>query len=150
MGNDNTTILLTSICCLVTFALPVPIISTFISIEYANESCQMVDPIGINLSNWLLGAGIGGLIAVLCLLTLMIMAIGCGSEVAGVLMAGFMILNALFNLIYSIIGSVVLFRSNMKCLNNGSDLGVMSLIVLIFYWVAFVANCCGSRARTSD
>lgn len=129
--------------------LPVPIASVVIANQNMEDSCQSMDSIGLSLSSWLLGAGIVGLVLILSLATLVIM-FSCHPNAAGVTTIALMIFNALFQMIYTTIGAVVLFRSNMDCLNNGTDLGVMSLVVLIFYWISILTSCCSSKSKSNS
>lgn len=133
--------LVCALWCILIFALPIPITSVVIGALHKNDECQYTDSIGLNLSQWLMGAGIGSIISLLSILTLIILTFLSDSATAFASLFTLIILNSLFNIIYSIIGSVVLFRSNMECLTDGTDLGIMALIVLIFYWLSLIQTC---------
>lgn len=134
---------------LVLFGLPVPISSVVIAGQNAHDECQSMDSIGLSLSDWLLGAGIVGLVLIVSLATLIVM-ITCHPKSAGVTIIVLVVLNSIFQLIYTTLGAVILFRSNMRCLNDGTDLGIMSLIVLIFYWITMLTGCCSTKSKKSE
>ena len=140
MGDKTTT--MTGVCCLLFFGLPMPIIAVLIAIAESGNPCQTTDAIGLNLSQWLLGSGIVGLISVLALVTLIFMVFCYDSAALAIAMFALTVIVSLFNLVYSIMGAIVLFRSNSKCLNQGTDLGICALIVLIFYWLSILLRLC--------
>ena len=139
-----------SVYCLLCLGLPMPIIATVIAVAQSGNMCQNTDAIGLNLSQWLLSSGIVGMASVLALVTLLIMAFCYNSAALAIAMTALTIIVSLFNLVYSIIGSIVLFRSNSACLNQGTDLGVCALLVLIFAWISILIRICNCPRNNSS
>lgn len=140
MGDKTTTP--AGVFCLLFFGLPMPIIAVLIAIAESGNPCQTTDAIGLNLSQWLLGSGIVGLIIDIGFGISYIMVICYDSGALAIVVFALTIVVSLFNFVYSIIGAIILFRSNSKCLNQGTDLGIYSLIVLIFYWLSILLRLC--------
>jgi len=132
----------TSIYCLLFFALPIPIISLIVAVNNMSDPCLSSKIIGLNLSQWLMGSGIGGIISITILITLLILNYAFTSEHFAVAVVISTIFIAVFNFIYSIIGSIILFAGNLTCLTHGTEIGIMSLIILIMYWFSVLARCC--------
>ncbi len=133
-------------CCLLVIGLPVPLASIIVGVEYMDDDCQKADPIGLSLSNWLLGMGISG-VSMLFVVMVSYSSVLClfGEEVLAVTVFILSLINGLFNIIYTTIGAVILFRNNVECIASGNALGELSLVVLIFYWISIVGTCCSAK-----
>lgn len=122
--------------------IPLAIISIYIGSQHHDDICQTTDKIDFALYEWLIGAGILTLIPtilIMIFITLMFFQLIDGKIYSGLSIAIFslMLYIAFFILItiYSIIGGIILYRNNIKCLENGTSLGIMSQIMLCFYWL---------------
>ncbi len=138
-------------CCLLVIGLPVPLASIIVGVEYMDDDCQKADPIGLSLSNWLLGMGIYGLSMLFVALASGGITIWLfGSDTVSVVRVILTLVSGLFNLIYTTIGALILFRNNRECITSGNSLGQLSLVVLILYWISLVAICCGGKRSSSE
>lgn len=146
MKNKNrklSLIIICIICILLIFFLPLPISSIIIAKNYENTACQNDDPIGMSLASWLLGMGIYG---ICILVSYIFVSLVSGDKPLPLKVLDF--LNNIFILIYTIIGAVLLFRSNLECLKSGNPLGVLTLINLILFWLSFIALVCRNRSSS--
>ncbi len=146
-------IIFSIICCLVIIFLPLPIANIVVGIEHMDDDCQKADPIGLSLSNWLLGMGIYGLSnIVVTILSYGISVCLFGKEAAKVVVTLLVIVNDIFCIIYTTIGGIILFRNNGECLN--SALGELTLATLIIHWIAILlsilSSICECRKYMSD
>lgn len=86
-----------------------------------------MDSIGINLSDYLFASGISGFILNTLILSVFISAL---LEVKFDTVA-ILILNILFNIIWIIIGGIILFRSNIECINSRYNFTIYTLVLWI-------------------
>lgn len=131
-----------TIACLI-FVLPIPIISIMTATEHRDDKCQNMDSIGIDLHEWLLGSGIVFLLTLFVSFASVGMMISClnesGTGTYIVILGTILFVHDLFGLIYSIIGGIVLYRSSMDCLTDGTALGIMAQIMLGVYWMGIIS-----------
>jgi hypothetical protein len=110
-------------------------IAEIILAEVRSNDCNLIDS-GTNLSpkSFLVGAGIVDIIKgsgiLICLIS---------KELAEMINITCIIcLILLFNIIWFIIGAVILFRSNIECINEGSLPAISALVAwLINLWMLF-------------
>ncbi len=150
-------IIAATFCCLIIIGLPVPIASIWIGVRDRDDSCQTTDSIGLELHEWLLGAGIAGLgFFIIVLVQLIMTLLLVDDDLNNISMSTFMrggitgtsisLASSIFAIVYSIIGGIVLFRSNLECLEDGgTTLGILSLVVILLYWIGIIRTCCDSN-----
>lgn len=102
------------IFCYLIIYIPLQISSIIIS-QY-NWFCNNADLMGLKVSNYLLGLGLSGLIS--NLLILLVLGV-CYSKIAEIMILIIVILNILFDISWFIVGAIILFRSNIECINTG-------------------------------
>lgn len=121
--------------CFILIASIVSIIEGFVDLT---DECTNEDAIGISLGSWLVGAGI----YVLCfgLSSICVIQLNGAKEMYGqeIPLKWFFILHIIFTIIYTIIGTVILFRSNFECFKSGNAVGVLSLMDIILYWISLI------------
>ena len=150
-------ILFCSLACLLIFGLPFLIASIAVSVSDSDNSCQTTDSIGLELHEWLLGAGISGLIITIIMITViggLFLSISRDSYVGAISSTLVIFLlslgSSIFSFVYSIIGAVILYRSNIDCLTDATPLGVMTQIVLCLYWLGILYTCFSRRKSNDD
>jgi hypothetical protein len=147
-ANVSRVVLIRNIVVAIIVILSLSALSIHYSIIDEENTCQKVDPIGIDISSWLLGAGIFtiGIFFIAGCSTLAMLLFLTDSDFLGstfffIITIASSILSILFFIIYSIIGAIVLYRSNIKCLQDGEMIGILSQIMLCFYWIFIFAMC---------
>jgi hypothetical protein len=129
-----------TIVCFSVLILALAIPSLIIGIQGRNDDCLETDPIGINISQWLIGSGIADIGLLVIVSTFGCIAL-CGAatecectQCFGAFgMYAFPITWVIFKLIYLIIGIVILARSSGECVKSGSNLGVMAIIDFVLF-----------------
>ena len=85
-----------------------------------------MDLMELQVSDYLLGLGLSGLIPDL----LILLVVGlCNLKIAEIMKLIIVILNILFGISWFIVGSIILFRSNIECINAGYGYILYALIL---------------------
>jgi len=117
--------------CLSALLSAVGIACLVIAANDGNNPCQGHDATNLNLKDWLIGYGVSDLIFVGILWICAGMVFGCDMEQFGAgLGTAAVVLWGLFKFCWTIVGIVVLARSNGKCVADGTDIGVMVVVAL--------------------
>ena len=101
-----------------------------------NTSCDITDAIGFNISNYLLGFGAWQIAMTIMPMLLIFTVAGLSALCQSYT---FMFCNILFIIVFTVslvftgfvifcLGSVVLFRSNMNCVHQGTPMAVFALV----------------------
>ena len=132
------------------FVVATPLAITSIVLSRQNGVCDNLD-LGTNLTvaQWLLGYGIASL-TVTCILCISIAFMWLGSALAKCVMVTISVLNSLFGLAWFIIGGVVLFRSNVDCIQEGVTYVVFALAMWCISAFFIVFNCSRVNIKPSD
>lgn len=124
------------IICVLVLALPLGITNIVLS-QTEDGECDHRDTIGLNIKEYLL---IGGIVSV-SVATLMaffgILSICLGSELTAIPIMVLTVLNILFGIAFFIIGAVILFRSNIECIHEGS----VPVIYALVLWCLSASSC---------
>ena len=83
--------------------------------------CNLTDIIGLNITDFLLGFGIYRLISVVVSLLTYYKSVGFEQHITRLIID--------FEITWTIIGGVVLFRTNLSCINERSLYGVFGLLI---------------------
>lgn len=151
---DRRVLTVVAICDIITysifFAMGVGII---LFASYSSNECDYTDPIGINLSGYLLGLGITwtiymGLHIVLWILILFgcilpALPVACFTLI-------YIILYKIFTLVWVILGGIVIFRSNLICIQDGHAKAIITLIIWCISALELVLSCCCSSRSSRD
>lgn len=117
--------------------LPLPIISIAVGKHYPDETCQKPDFLDINLSQWLqiINYFTIGVYGIFLLSYLIIKYIDNKYFFKfGVALIGLLVLvTPFFYVLFTIFGIIILYDTNIDCLNDGNILGIMTLINIVFY-----------------
>lgn len=108
--------------CLLVVLLPLAI--ACIVMSQKDTDCDNVDSMGLDTRDYLLGLGITGIIdSVVLSITFFFL------EVDGAVICGFFIFAMLyfFNIAWFIIGAIILFNSNIECIQEDSTVVVFAL-----------------------
>lgn len=115
------------VVCFVVFALPLGIASIVIS-QTQSDQCDYTDLMGINIKQYLLGLGIASVIVV-SFIAMCGLATLCSPEIGMGGMVTILIINAVFGFAMFIVGAVILFRSNIQCIQEGSVPVIYALVL---------------------
>jgi hypothetical protein len=83
------------------------------------------------IQDWLLGSAI--YLSILLILKLSIF--GDKYSLFAVIHDTTLILELFFNIIWSVLGSFILFRDSMNCLETNGAIWIFTLFTLVFYWI---------------
>ncbi|MHB1909620.1 MAG: hypothetical protein ACYCQJ_12260 [Nitrososphaerales archaeon] len=127
MGS-STTMSVIAIACIITIMTPLAI--TSLALSQKPMECDYIDEgTGLNVADYLLGLGISGLIsAFFLILTLSVVFCCDGSPFVALIN----ILPALFNFAWMIVGAVILFRSNLECIQASTPYVIYALVMWCF------------------
>ncbi|XWV25708.1 putative orfan [Tupanvirus soda lake] len=109
-------------------------------------SCDHFDKIGINVSDYILGAGISSFVVNLIMtFTFTMILLGIINSIP-IIVIVLLTLYSIFSFVWFIIGGVVLFRSNIECIKEESPAVIFALILWcinglhIFYGLCMKQN----------
>lgn len=125
--------------CTAIFICPLAIICIVLGAVHPSL-CDHTDIMGLNTSGYLLGLGITSLVTSLALVILHITKRRINNPLLDTCIAYINGFNALFGTIWCIIGGVILYRSNVDCINVGSVQVVWGLVM----WCLSVLHICSS------
>eukprot|EP01124_Arcella_intermedia_P021221 TRINITY_DN292_c0_g1_i1.p1 TRINITY_DN292_c0_g1~~TRINITY_DN292_c0_g1_i1.p1 ORF type:complete len:169 (-),score=7.41 TRINITY_DN292_c0_g1_i1:107-613(-) len=130
------------VCVMVCCALPLHITSTVLGfLEYNNChtpspnntcSCDVTDPSGLNVAQYLIGLGLAGITQVVLSMFLIGLNVLNPKPAFMVLFVGVSVAAALFGFSWFIVGAVVLFRSNIDCINSHTTHVVYAVVMWCF------------------
>lgn len=131
-----------AVCVAVTISA-VSIAALVIASTDGDNPCQGHDKLDLSLQDWLIGYGASnfGFLGLICI------AVGLSLKNPGVGMFTSVlcaVLYVLFGVIWSIIGIVILARSHNKCVADGTDIGIMTIIAIVF---GPLVSSCGLQSR---
>ena len=113
--------------CFLVIALPLGITSIVLS-QTEGGQCDYRDQMGLDMKKWLLGGGIASVVSV-CLIAFFGITSLCIDEMSIVPIVTVVVLNSLFGLAWFVIGAVILFRSNIECIKEGSVPVIYGLVL---------------------
>jgi hypothetical protein len=117
--NDQKTALLVAI--VLGFFLVVPLsITSIVLSQTKDSSCDVKDEMGLNVANWLLGQGI----TILVFWAALIVAF-----FAPAISLALIIVDTLFSTSWFVVGGIILFRSNIDCINEGGTMIIYALVM---------------------
>lgn len=127
MAGSKTCWTICGVVCFLVIALPLGITSIVLS-QVEKDQCDYKDQLGLDIKHYLLGSGIASvctacLIAIFGLLSLRM------DEMAMVPIIITVVINALFGIAWFVIGAIILFRSNIQCITEGSVPVVYALVL---------------------
>ena len=115
----------------IAFVLPLAIVSIYMSQTQGGE-CDYEDAIGLNIKEYLF---IGGIVNIAIVLAVVIGL--CISLVTSIPLYILLALNTAFSIIWFVIGGIVLFRSNLECIREGS----VPVIYALVLWCLSILGC---------
>jgi hypothetical protein len=127
-------------CIFLFLVIPIGIASITISQVESNQ-CDYRDIMGLDIKQYLLGAGIASigfnLLLVIFLVISWMSMTSSRYEIFSICTTVTFVTNVLFGIAWTIIGGVILFRSNMACIEQGVPLVCYALIVFIIAFASF-------------
>ena len=126
---------ITGVICFLGFALPLAITSIVLSQTEKGE-CDIEDTMGLNIKEYLLiGGSISVVVSVLTAVALLTSL--CLDEFSAIPVAILTVLNVLFGTAWFIVGAVILYRSNIECIKEGS----VPVIYALVLWCMSASSC---------
>ncbi|XWV24477.1 putative ORFan [Tupanvirus deep ocean] len=117
-------------------------IATIIMGSLSPGTCDHIDKMGINVSDYILGAGISSFIINLVMIfTFVMLFIGIINEIPIVVVI-LLTLYSIFSFTWFIIGGVILFRSNLECIKEESPAVVFALVLWCINGLHIFYGCC--------
>ena len=108
--------------------LCLPLAITEIVLGQMDTTCDITDRMGLNARDYLLGMGISNLI--LCFIIIFpIIGILVNSPLFAIIGTILIFIVMLFNSAWFIVGAIILFRSNINCINEGAAIVIFALIM---------------------
>jgi hypothetical protein len=107
--------------------------------------CDNVDLMGLNISDWLLGQGIAGVVLIIFSLIAVISMI-FDLSFSKIFSLFVLLLTGIFCFCWFIVGAIVLFRSNISCIH----IGVPVACYAVFLWAFLAFNMCCSTPTTKE
>lgn len=108
-------------------------------------TCDYTDVMGLNVSQYLLGLGIPSLIFACVLVICLSMVVICESPLSSIPIFVIAILNGVFGTIWFIIGAVILFRSNIQCIQTGCVHVIFALVLWCLSALATLKSICSVK-----
>ncbi len=121
--------------------LNIPII--IVAVKAPGE-CDNTDPMGLNVAQYLLGAGISSLIVNLSAAIIFIILFNNENMFFLVVVPFIIFVYTLFYIAWFIVGAVILFRSNIECINIGSGHVVFALVYWCLSAAILLCGLCGT------
>ena len=135
MGCDKLCIIICVAVCFVVVSLPLGITSIVLATK-DTQYCDYVDQMGLDVKQYLLGAGIVS-VTITSIIVCFLFTFMCSEKLPMIGIVVTAIVNTIFGLIWFIIGGVILFRSNLDCMTEGS----VPVIYALVLWCISAASC---------
>lgn len=104
-------------------------------------TCDYIDFIGLNVSHYLIGLGILNIVLILILIPSFAMTLVTGKNYHNITSSLAAYLGAIFGIVLFIIGAVILFRSNIECINKGFVYIVLALVMWCLSYIQLIKDC---------
>ena len=140
---SKTAVVVCLLVCLLIFTLPFAIASIVLGTK--EGQCDNTDIMGLNVADYLLGSGIASLVTILLLVATAIGAIN-KSAVCGVLGIVSIVLSGLFSIAWTVVGGVILFRSNLDCIHSSYPY----VCYAVFMWCWTVWSMCSNSSSSGS
>lgn len=145
----QTNVIIATILCYVLLGLPFSCLSIAWGVQEPGN-CDYRDPMGLDVGDYLLGSGITGLFFTLVIIACHILWLcGMGEGFIKKVLTIIMVPNILFGTAWFIVGGIILFRSNTKCMTNYQDPSHVVYALVLWCISAFnilvqiIKQCCG-------
>lgn len=109
------------------FIIFFPISVTNIILSQKENSCDYEDDMGLNISDYLLGLGISGLVS--CFLVIVGTITSYIDEKFMIVSFVLLVIPLLFNNAWIIVGGIIMFRSNVDCIGEGGTITIYALVM---------------------
>lgn len=133
--------------------LPLGIVSIVMGAVHPG-TCDIKDIMGLNVSQYLLGLGISGVIcSIIISILLIVFMVGVLLDsttlttIASIQLIIFNIVILLFTIGWSTVGGVILFRTNIDCINSVSIHVIYALVLWCLSIVSMINICCSIRIK---
>jgi len=135
MGCGKLCLIICVAVCFIVVSLPLGITSIVLATK-DTQYCDYVDQMGLDVKQYLLGAGIVS-VTITSIIVCFLFTFVCSEKLPMIGIAVAAIVNTIFGLIWFIIGGVILFRSNLDCMTEGS----VPVIYALVLWCISAASC---------
>jgi len=145
---------LVTVIIIIFFTTPLSI--TSIVLSQKETTCDITDLMGLNVADYLLGLGISGLTTSFLILVTYIGAYkfaennsSCGGCMV-LSSALFIYLQVLFSFCWFIVGAIILFRSNIACINEGGVVIIYALVMWCLATFSIIKDCCSGKKKNDN
>lgn len=108
----------------------------------SSKSCDITDPMGLNVGTYLIINGTVSIITtIICIALNIFLLFGCKNNFY-VWTFYLVILLCIFGFCWFIVGAVILFRSNIECINKHSVHVIFALVMWCISAFNILQNCC--------
>lgn len=131
-----------SIVCLCIFVYPLAITDIVLGVLHPG-TCDNMDIMGLSVAQYLIALGIFCLVygTGAIIMTALILA-GIAINIVALVLIVWTIICLLFNFSWFIVGAIVLFRSNISCINDGSTTVIYALVLWCLTAFFLIRDCC--------
>jgi len=150
--------LIGTLVCLAVFALPLGIAMTVVGAMQRNTchndgvnvtagsgcTCDITDPMGLNVADYLLGLGIASIILTCSSILSSGISLCANSVIPMIFAIVIGVLCVLFSTPWFIVGAIIQFRSNIICIQLGEPHVIFALVMWCFTAFQIVQNICNS------
>eukprot|EP01124_Arcella_intermedia_P017588 TRINITY_DN2435_c0_g1_i2.p2 TRINITY_DN2435_c0_g1~~TRINITY_DN2435_c0_g1_i2.p2 ORF type:complete len:192 (+),score=12.57 TRINITY_DN2435_c0_g1_i2:57-578(+) len=152
-------------CLLICCALPLHITSTVLGfmehskchnmsidnpLHHTICTCDNTDPMGLNVSQYLIGLGLAGIIQVTLIFLSCGLRAGENQGCCLIMFGGTSVCAAMFGFAWFIVGAVILFRSNTDCIGSKSVHVIYALVMWCFSAFEICNNAKSSRKNDTQ
>lgn len=106
--------------------------------------CDNTDPMGLNVAQYLLGFGIFSLIFNFSMAIIYLILFFKENILLIFILPFIIIANTIIFIAWFVIGAMILFRSNIECINSGSCHVIFALVVWFLSTFGIFCRCCGN------
>jgi hypothetical protein len=128
----------------VAIVLALPITSIVLGVKKPGNCTDVVDPSGIDVGTYLIVHGSIHIVTGIPLLFVAVcIAVGSmeGAAVTSIIFLLFCLIRTIFIFVWFIIGAIVLYRSNIKCINNGAPYAVYAVVMWVLDACTIIQEC---------
>lgn len=141
VNNNDKGVIISALTFLLVCGICISVSSVVIAVQDKDDDCIRGNRGGIDIADWLLGQGIDGLIA--CVIYIVCITLVCADSTEAAKFVGitWFVLNVLFGIIWTIWGIVVISTNeNNKCIDDGTRIGVFSLVLIILQFIGLFCS----------
>jgi hypothetical protein len=137
--------------CILVISSGFAIASLVIGVHDGDNPCQGDDRTSLTLQDWLYGYSIPSLVLVFTAILIVYRRLHKSeADIIDVVYSVFFVCYILFEFAWAIIGIVILCRSHSKCVSDGSDIGIITIIDLALFALGLCSSGVGCVGKISE